>query len=312
MTGNDARRSWPSSCSVSAALREGGSSAEIMEIVLDQIMVLLHTDGALFATLDDADNLVEGPGRQVGAVRHEALERLTRASSLQANPITAGNHRLIHCLRCTARVVNCTMKSARHWSPVRQHWALWITRQRPFTAADVRLLNTIADIAAGAIHRATMLAEAKENLHRLNILHQLDLQITAKQSLRHILAVAMQNVSTMWAIDAAAVTLRVPRSSRLHTIAHWGMHTNPAQENPEGVICAWIDKCIEDKRLIFLPDITQCDPPLRRQYLIDKEHARAYYVAPLTVDGEVIGVFELLWRNAIRLTPNATRFPTYA
>ncbi|MCB0112972.1 MAG: response regulator [Caldilineaceae bacterium] len=294
---------------VSAALREGWSSAEIMEIVLDQIMVLLHTDGALFATLDDADNLVEGPGRQVGAVRHEALERLTRRVLITGQPYNGREPQVdplfalhsqsgqLHNEICTPLV-----------SSEATLGALWITRQRPFTAADVRLLNTIADIAAGAIHRATMLAEAKENLHRLNILHQLDLQITAKQSLRHILAVAMQNVSTMWAIDAAAVTLRVPRSSRLHTIAHWGMHTNPAQENPEGVICAWIDKCIEDKRLIFLPDITQCDPPLRRQYLIDKEHARAYYVAPLTVDGEVIGVFELLWRNAIRLTPNATDF----
>src|SRR5207248_8335521 len=99
-----------------------------------------------------------------------------------------------------------------HQSPLA---ALWVGRQSAIGPDDLRLLGSIADIAATAIHRATLFEETQRRLERLVALRTIDLAINASQDMPIILDVLLVQVLSQLGVDAAALLLANPLTHSL-------------------------------------------------------------------------------------------------
>ena len=74
----------------------------------------------------------------------------------------------------------------------------------------MRLLGSIADIAATAIQRATLYEETRRRLERLTALRTIDLAINASQDMRIILGVLLAQVLAQLDVDAAGLAAGQP------------------------------------------------------------------------------------------------------
>ncbi|HLF26939.1 MAG TPA: PAS domain S-box protein [Anaerolineae bacterium] len=153
---------------VSAALRSASTRAEILPIVLDVLPPLVDTQGTAFALGDPAtgEMVVE---LAVGLMARVTGTRLAPDAGVSGQVIASGETFVAADLRRVPALLwpDFDESYAAACAPLmaEQHTmgVLWAIRRKAFTPAEVRLLETIADMAATAIHRAGL---HEQTLHR--------------------------------------------------------------------------------------------------------------------------------------------------
>ncbi len=150
--------------SVAASLRKAGTRAEMLPIILDQIMSVLNLTGALFLTTD-ADTgevtveLAAGDhaymtGRRLTSEQAAAYV-IESGSTYVNNFIREDNrHYLTRFLGDASAVAAVPLMAQNRCVGV-----LWIGRAEPITDRALGTLLAVADMAANAIHRADLYAE---------------------------------------------------------------------------------------------------------------------------------------------------------
>ncbi len=148
--------------SVSTALRKAETRAEMLPIILDQLLELLRGNGAAIASYDPSRKaLYLELGRGTAAVSTgryfqlgEGISGLVFAaegpyltSDLQAEP----QFKLALPLQGITSVVGAPLMVQGEKIGV-----LWVGRSYPFTPEEFRVLQAVADMSANAIHRASL------------------------------------------------------------------------------------------------------------------------------------------------------------
>lgn len=168
---------------------------------------------------------------------------------------------------------------------------LGIGRITPITPDEVRVLVAVADIAANALHRATLHEQTEQRLQHLLALQAVNQAINASLDLRIILDILIDQVKNQLRVDAVAVLLCHPQTPILTYTIGRGFR-NPIEHLTVRIGEGYTGRVAREQRTIALG------------YFIASEHAPhfanegfvAYCGVPLIAKGQLVGVLEVFQR----------------
>jgi PAS domain S-box-containing protein/putative nucleotidyltransferase with HDIG domain len=294
---------------VSSALRVAVTRAEMLPVLLDQLLALFNADGAMLsmhnqATGETITELGRGP---VGA-RLTGL-RLPPGVGLSGVTVSSGRPYRINDIQEDARFALpdwpadiCAAASA----PLIAHeviiGALWVARRSEFSESEVRMLVAIADMAANAIHRVTLNEQTERSLQRLTALHQIDTAISASLDLHITLNVLLDHVIMQLGADAADILLLTPYNESLEYAAGRGFRTKSIERSLVRLGRGQAGGAALSRQILTFPDMAMAVPPCSRASLLMDENFVSHQVGPLVAKGQVKGVLEIFQRS--RLAPD--------
>jgi signal transduction histidine kinase/ActR/RegA family two-component response regulator len=147
---------------ISTALRKAPSRAEMLPVILDQLLFHLRVDGAALESYDSVTgDLVTEMGR--GVWSQLVGDRIPRGAGLSALVIASGqpyfNNDALHDSRLFRQDLFGLCRAAAGVPLIVQGQItglLWICSQRLLDEHDLHLLTAIGDMAANALRRATL------------------------------------------------------------------------------------------------------------------------------------------------------------
>ena len=296
---------------VSAALRVAPTRDEMLPVILDQTLALLSADGVALAMRDQtSDETVielaygdwlcwsgerlsagEGVSGHVIATGQPYVDNDMQVDPLFGlpDPSTALRQGSGQAVRRRLRAVACVPLIAQEQTI----GALWLGRQAPFTEEEVRLLTSIADIAASAIHRATLHEQTQQRLERVQALRTIDMAITASLDARVTLNVILDQATAQLGVDAADVLLLDPQTLTLRYAAGRGFRTHALRHTRLRLGDGYAGQAAMERRIVSIPNLAEAENGLRRAPLLLGEGFIAYYAAPLISKGHVKGILEV-------------------
>ena len=155
---------------VAGALRGAATRAEMVPIVLGQLMELLGAAGASFTVRDpgSGESLVEvglGAWSGMAGVRIPAAASLTVRVMESGNPFVSDHAdvepRIAARKRMGGLASVAVVPVATREQPI---GALWVGRMTRFSDGDVRLLTVIAEMVGNALHRAGVMETLEERV----------------------------------------------------------------------------------------------------------------------------------------------------
>jgi len=158
---------------VASALRLSRTRAEMLPIILDQLMTLLNADGTSFAVPDMAANEVSVElGRGVWA--HAAGVSFPLDLGVSDGVVEAGQSDVINDLQTHPNFPRFHLLQgleAVAGAPLMVQGqligSLWVGRKFAITDAERHLLTAVADMAANAIHRVTLYEKTQRHAAEL-------------------------------------------------------------------------------------------------------------------------------------------------
>ncbi len=222
---------------LSAALRKAQSRAEMLSIILDELLAVLKADGAAFALRDPAsgETVIE---LAMGQFAPGAGQRFAPGEGVSGHVILTGQPYLNNEVRNEPRffspdllenipAVACVPLIAREATI----GALWMGRTGTINELDVRLLAAIADMAASAIQRVTLYEQTQRDALELALAYDTTIEgwsraldLRDKETEGHTLRVTEM---TLRLARAAGMTedelLHVRRGALLHDIGKMGI-----------------------------------------------------------------------------------------
>ncbi len=167
---------------------------------------------------------------------------------------------------------------------------------RPFTPAQIKLLETFADQAVIAIENVRLFNELKESLEQQTATSEiLGVIASSPTDLQPVLDVVAENAARLCdAIDARIMRID---GDRFRTAAHFGQIPEPGVEEPRTVISRDrpSGRAVIDRQTIHLHDLAA---EVDREYPGVKEYqrrfgARTVLVTPLMREGVPLGVIHI-------------------
>jgi GAF domain-containing protein len=274
---------------LTGALRLVETRAEIVPILLQQVATLLKADGVALGVPDlrTGETVVE---LGIGESQPLTGRRLPGGEGPLGLALQTGEPQVsaVAFPPAWAAVPLIT-----HHAPLA---ALWVGRQNSIGPDEVRLLGSIADIAATAIHRATLFEETERRLERLTALRTIDLAINASQDMRIILDVLLAEVLAQLGVDTALL-LANPLGQSLDYAAGRGFRTRGLGRTPVHYGEGHAGRVVVERRLISVPDLRAVARSFQHWDELANEGFQAYYAMPLMAKGNVLGVLELFHRG---------------
>ena len=180
--------------------------------------------------------------------------------------------------------------------------ALWTGRSRrgsgeDITAEDLRVLESLGDVAGSALHRSALFEQTEQRLRRLSALRAVDMAISASIDLRVTMAVLLDQVAAQLQVDAAAVRTLNIHSQSLVYLAGRGIQSPVITQNPLPLGQAFAGAAALQRRVIRVPQFALQDNEYARSLRESGELFASYFVAPLLSKGKVKGVLELFSRK---------------
>ncbi|MBI5348033.1 MAG: GAF domain-containing protein [Chloroflexi bacterium] len=297
---------------VSSALRYALTPAEIMPVVLDQIVELMKVDGAFFALRDPNNGDSTIPFGRGKAATPFVGKRLKAGEGVVGDVITSKNPYISNdahndslffygALLGETNAFACVPLIAQSETI----GALWIGRVAQIGDEDLRVLTSIADSAAGALHRAKLREQMEQQLRRLETLHSVEVTINSTFDLRLTLNLVLEHVAAQLGVEAADVLLFNVTTQALNYFTGRGFHAPMAQGTPIKMGAGFAAKAAMSRTLIAINDLkaahkTGLDNEPRN---FNAEGFVAYYGVPLLAKGELKGVLEVFHRAP--LSPDA-------
>jgi PAS domain S-box-containing protein len=295
--------------SIAATLRRTRSRAELLPTLLDQTRALLDVDSAALAMRDPAtgDTVFE-----LGLGRWEELGSLRLASGVSVSGRVMNSGELYHS-DDVQRKPDFAQPEFHHGvhavvcAPLRVDDAiigvLWAGRDAPLSKAEARLVAAIADLAASAIHRATLSEQTERRLRRLMALRTIDHVITGSFDVRLSLNAVLEQVLQQLEVDAAAVLLLNSYSLSLEHGASRGFRTNAILSTRIRLGEGLAGQAALERRLLIEPHINRADSGFTRTAMTVAEGFESYIAVPLLAKGQVRGVLEVFHRSSFYVEP---------
>lgn len=185
--------------------------------------------------------------------------------------------------------------------------------REPFDADKLRLVTSIADQAASAIHRARLHAQTEQRLRRLTTLRNIDQAITASTDLQLVLDVLLNQITAQPGVDAAAVLLLNRKTQTLEYTAGRGFRSDAITRSRVGLGDELAGHVALGQRTVEIRDwrLEAADNLQPFSYAQDRslisnlqsEGFVAYCGVPLIAKGEVKGILEIFHRTPLDPDP---------
>jgi PAS domain S-box-containing protein len=174
---------------------------------------------------------------------------------------------------------------------------------REFTRQEVKVLETLTELAGSAIHRARLHEQTGLRLQRLTALRSIDQAISASVDLRVTLDILLGQVVMQLGVDAADVLLLKPRTFLLEFVAGHGFRTHISQSVAVRLGDDYAGRAALERRTIFISNLSGVPGGFKHPRSIAGEGFVAYYGIPLVAKGEVKGVLEIFHRAQLESDP---------
>ncbi|MBM3145005.1 MAG: GAF domain-containing protein [Chloroflexi bacterium] len=168
--------------------------------------------------------------------------------------------------------------------------------REPFTEEKMRLARSIADQAAGALHRAMLLEETRRRLRNIEGLRAIDQAIASSLDLRLTLNITLEQAMKQLAVDAAAVLLLDPYTQMLEYAAGRGFRSDNIQRSRLRLGQGHAGRAALERQLVSVHDLDKAINEFMCADLLVGEGFVCYHVAPLVAKGQVKGVLEVYQR----------------
>lgn len=294
---------------LSTALRSSTTRADMLPIIVDQIMELLKPDGTALALREPVSGeivieIARGKWSNWIGVRLRSGEGIsshvidTGSPYLNNNIFEDGRFarpELISDLQCVA----CVPLIAQGQTI----GVIWIGRKSIIADYEVRLLTAISEIAANAIHRATLHEQTEQRLQRLSALHAIDMAISSSLDLRVTLNILLEHVITQLNTDAATVLLLNPYTQTLECAASRGFRSRAIRQTRLRLGEGHAGRAALERRIVSIPNVLETDDPCVRSQILAGEIFIAHHAVPLVAKGQVKGVLEVFHRSQLNPDP---------
>jgi PAS domain S-box-containing protein/putative nucleotidyltransferase with HDIG domain len=169
-----------------------------------------------------------------------------------------------------------------------------VKHPRQITLGEFNLLNTIAEMAGNAIHRAKLFTRSEQQVERLTALRDVDIAISSSFDLRTTLDVIIDHVVNQLKVDAACILLYNPTTQTLDYSVGRGFRTPVKQGLRLRLGQPYAGLAALENRMLAIPDIRDADsvPVYFRQ-----EGFLSYFNVPLNAKGQIKGVLEVFLRQ---------------
>ncbi|MBI3362519.1 MAG: GAF domain-containing protein [Chloroflexi bacterium] len=293
---------------MSATLRTAQTRAEMLPIILDQLVGLLNVSQAALVMRDErgGETMIE---MARGKWADLTGQRLPPGESVCGHVIAAGRPCLSQDIRHEpfgAGLGLVTELQSAAAAPLitqgKTIGALVVGSERTISDDHIRLLTAIADMAANAIHRETLHEQTEARLRRLTALYQIDTAINSSLDLHVTLNVLLDNVVTQLGVDAADVLLFNSSSQILEYAAGRGFRTDGITRSCVRLGEGQAGRAALERRMVSLPAQAEAVAVSARARLLAEEEFVSHHVAPLVAKGQIKGVLEIFHRT--RLDPD--------
>lgn len=306
---NQREREREAVITVSSALRIAATRAEMLPVLLDQLLALFSADGAVLSMRDLATGeTITELGRGPVGTRLTGI-RLPPGVGISGATVSRGQPYRTNDVQGDMRFAQPDWPaevSAAASAPLIAHeviiGALWVARRSEFSDGEMRMLAAIADMAANAIHRVTLNEQTERSLQRLTALHQIDTAISASLDLRITLNVLLDHVIMQLGVDAADILLLAPFNDTLEYAAGRGFHTKSIERSSVRLGRGQAGSAALSRQILIFPDLAAANPVCLRAALLLDENFVSHHIAPLVAKGQVKGVLEIFQRS--RLEPD--------
>ncbi len=173
---------------------------------------------------------------------------------------------------------------------------LLIGRVSKISQQDLRLLESIGDVAANALHRASLYEKNEKQLRYLSSLYTIDRAISSRHDLKDILNIITHEARTQLGVDALAIHTFDPRSKRLSFAAGEGFRTGIIQTTNLVLGEGSIGKAALKKTPTYVSNLYRANDPLSKAEWCVKEGFVAHHIAPLVIENQLKGVLEVFHR----------------
>jgi HD-GYP domain-containing protein (c-di-GMP phosphodiesterase class II) len=294
--------------SMRTALRAAPTRAEMIPILLDQLLALLDAEGAAFVTRRSSSRecVVElargawaGLSQQSFALNDEAEggglipDELYLHNHVHTDPRFTGPMPLEGLHSLAAVPLNIQGQTL---------GALWLGRAVGFTPGDAHLLAAMADMAANAIHRSTLHEQTERRLRRLQALRTIDVAIAASHDVRAVMATLLDQVIGQLGVHAANLLLLNRHTQTLDSVAARGFRSEAFSRSRRQVGEGCAGRVALQHRLICISDLAQFTCAGGEAQGLAAEGFVAYCGVPLLIKGQLKGVLEVFHRA--RLDPD--------
>jgi len=278
----------------------------MLPIILDQSLSLLRVDGAALVLCDTQTNeniieLARGGWADLTGARLRPDEGISGhvivTGEIYVSADVANDPRFARARQIAdARAAICVPLRAQE----QIIGAVWVASRREIDTVQVRLLTAVADIAANAIHRATLHEKTEQQLRRLTALHTIDLAITSSVDLRATLEVLLPQVIGQLDAAAAAVFLYDAQAQSLRCAAARGFRSRAIEKTVTRLDTDPAGRAILERRTVAIPNLASEDASAFH-FLFAAEGFVACYCAPLVAKGDVKGVLYVFQRAPLTL-----------
>ncbi len=296
--------------SVSAALRVASTRAEIMLIVLDQVIALLHASGATLALYDlsTGEGLVESaagiwktsigmiipPGKGASGKVMSTGRPYVTANSIEDEVIIFAND--------AEKLPAPAFVSVPLSTPNGLLGTINVGRADPFTAEEVGVLENVADMAANAIQRTASHELAVRRVSQLQALHNIEIAITSSLDLRVTLNVLLDHTIAQLNVDAASIFKMSASLHKLSFAAGRGFESTESELDAFDRSTSFAGRVSSQRKSIIITEIRQETMPIWFSGFLVREKFVAYIGVPLIAKGTLVGVLEVFHRSPIQAT----------
>ncbi len=297
---------------ISSALRSAEDISQMLPALLDEILIILDAKVGLIALNPPASGELEnfvarGWLRDLDSLFNESGTGLLK--SILAHPIRYYGKDFSEIEAFDVEIRELFPKG---WGgailpiqAVNQALGLILVSvplPRMLTDSEIRLLETLAEIAGSSIHRMLLYEETQRNMQRIGALHEIDTIIRSNLDLGVTLGVILEHAVQQLHLDAANIYLLDSHSPYLQQTAELGLAawTSIRQRvrMGEGLVGR---AALERQRVIGGPDDFEQEVGERARMFRDERFQQSFGV-PLLSRGKVTGVLEVYSRK--KLSPD--------
>jgi len=290
---------------VSAALRVASGRKEMVQVILDQLINLLDVDSASLASINPltGDTLIElsrGSWEEFNGLRFtsEELGRfpLPLTTSFYHNNDIQSDDQLTHA------GVKLGLQSIAGVPLIAQGvliGGLWVGSRITISEDEARLLSSIGDMAANALHRVSLHEQTQASLQRIAALQRIDMTIATSFDLSVTFNVLLNEIISLLGVDAADILILNPLMHTLDYAAGHGFRIGSYKNLHLRLGQGHAGKVALERHPIAIPDLSQSDGEDELPQMAEEKFS-SYFGVPLIVKGQIKGVLEVFGRKILK------------
>ncbi len=286
------------------ALRKAKNKTQIQTVILDTAIEILDAIGAALVIRDpiSRDLVIEEAN---GAWKNLHRGNIPEGEGLSGTVFASGepyvSNDAQHEMSRIARPEILSATEALAGVPLivdeTVFGVLWIGRAKTFGGADVRVLTSMAEMSASAIHRVTLHEETRLRLRRLHSLRSIDLAITSGDA-QMAFDVVLEQVIDQLGFDAACIFTFDRELRILMESARLGFDEHDPQFDVK--ICEGLaGEAARDEKFLVVEDIGILGNLSDRDQTLFAAGFSGFCAVPLLAKGELRGLLEVRSRSVL-------------